>query len=205
MEGMVFCPRDSDLSGCHQGKQLLEEPLRILSLQTGSREQLISPSLMSPQKLHLPLAPALPPPGAVSSPAPPHHPPWSRRLLRYLRGLSQGCAVPAVPWPEVTRSKGLGPTCPSGKLLGVTLKCPPRVFDGMLSRSTHLHSGGLHGCLEGCFLAGGQACLVLCTQYMLGREVCAFIMGLPSLGTPCWYLASDTSGLETHSAAPVGR
>lgn len=35
--------------------------------------------------------------------------------------------------------------------------------------------------------------------------MCAFIVGLPSLGPPCWYLASDMSGLETHSAALVGR
>lgn len=61
------------------------------------------------------------------------------------------------------------------------------------------------GAWRGFLWLGDQACLGLGTHHVLGREVCVFIMGLPSLGTPCWYLASDVSGLETHSAAPVGR
>ena len=59
------------------------------------------------------------------------------------------------------------------------------------------------GAWRGFFWPRDQGCLG--THYVLGREVCAFTMGLPSLGTPCWYLASDMPGLETYSAAPVGR
>lgn len=56
----------------------------------------------------------------------------------------------------------------------------------------------------GVFCGWGPGMTRLGTRCVL-REVCAFIMGLPSVGHPCWCLASDMSGLETHSAAPVGR
>lgn len=65
--------------------------------------------------------------------------------------------------------------------------------------------GGCTDAWRGILWPRDQACPGLGTHYVLGREVCAFVMGLPSLGTSCWYLASDMSGLETHSAAPVRR
>lgn len=80
--------------------------------------------------------------------------------------------------------------------LGVT------AFDGTWSISA---PGGLCGCLEGFYLARNQACLGLGTHNMLEREGCVFLMGLPLLGPSRWYFAGHTSGLETHSAALVGR
>lgn len=61
------------------------------------------------------------------------------------------------------------------------------------------------GAWRGFLWPGDQVCLGLGTRQVLRTEVCAFIMGLPSVRPPCWYLASEMSELETHSAAPMGK